>query len=601
MYSNRFFVYGRAGFGEIAFDSEIYTDRNQGLPNTTVNAIAEHPQKASSNVLLLAKDNGLYRSSDSGLNWQEIDSNIFDSRVVNDVHFSGVNPTNVWVATDVNIFKSLDTGQSFSNFNVSGPADGSDTANRNSISLLFETDTSRLYAAMESGLFYSNSSGSNWSSILTNTANILKISQPTGQPETMFIISASQFLRSISLSSDFASSLTTVTSDTLSDGDVNAIAFGPTAGVIYMASTSGIFESTDNGSSWYKSHQATGAGFPDSNYTAISAVSNNSNRILIGSNAALHKILNVTASPYTQNDLTSIFPAKISYVSSRNSDFSTVWALTEMWIYEYNVASDNWLLRSPATPISTYTFVEPHPIKDYLFVGSETTGISTMEYNGSESNLSLPITTSNTHVTSIAFHPSNADVVLVGTEYYGLFHTIDGGSNFANSSDGLGIVTVTAIAGDTSNVIVATTTGVARSSGSDWSNLSFVDSSCSVNSASQISIVSDSDGLYLVAQGDLHRAANDCSNIFNITPDFTPSVLTSLIITSSNALNHLIYIGTDQGLYRSQDGGTSFSAVDDTVKLNTHSLTLIENTNETHKILIGTDAGSYILSDIKLD
>ena len=99
-----------------------------------------------------------------------------------------------------------------------------------------------------------------------------------------------------------------------------------------MASTSGIFESTDNGGS-YKSHQATGAGFPDSNYTAISAVSNNSNRILIGSNAALHKILNVTASPYTQNDLTSIFPAKISYVSSRYSDFSTVWALTEMWIY----------------------------------------------------------------------------------------------------------------------------------------------------------------------------------------------------------------------------------------------------------------------------
>ena len=60
-------------------------------------------------------------------------------------------------------------------------------------------------------------------------------------------------------------------------------------------------------------------------------------------------------------------------------------------------------------------------------------------------------------------------------------------------------------------------------------------------------------------------------------------VFSPLIITSSNALNHLIYIGTDQGLYRSQDGGTSFSAVDDTVKLNTHSLTLIENTNETPK------------------
>ena len=195
----------------------------------------------------------------------------------------------------------------------------------------------------------------------------------------------------------------------------------------------------------------------------------------------LYKILNVEA--YTQNDLTSIFPAKVSYVSSRNSDLSTVWALTEMWIYEYNVASDNWLLLSPATPISTYTFVEPHPIKDYLFVGSETTGISTMDYSGSASVLSLPITTSSTHVTSVAFHPSNSDVVLVGTEYYGLFHTSDGGSNFVTSSNGLGIVTVTAIAGDTSNVYVATTTGVARASVTvNWNSLTFSNSGCGVNS-----------------------------------------------------------------------------------------------------------------------
>ena len=85
--------------------------------------------------------------------------------------------------------------------------------------------------------------------------------------------------------------------------------------------------------------------------------------------------------------------------------------------------------------------------------------------------------------------------------------------------------------------------------------------------------MSDTDGLYLVAQGDLHRAANDCSSITNLTStDFAPSVLSSLIITSSNSLNHLIYIGTDQGLYRSRDGGTSFSAVDNTVKLNTHTV-----------------------------
>ena len=99
------FVYGRAGFGELAFDSEIYTSRNPRFTCTTVNAIAEHPQTTSSNVLLLAKDNGLYRSSDSGMAGRKL-IQIFSIHVSLMMFiFLSVNPTNVWVATDVNIFK----------------------------------------------------------------------------------------------------------------------------------------------------------------------------------------------------------------------------------------------------------------------------------------------------------------------------------------------------------------------------------------------------------------------------------------------------------------------------------------------------------------
>ena len=39
----------------------------------------------------------------------------------------------------------------------------------------------------------------------------------------------------------------------------------------------------------------------------------------------------------------------------------------------------------------------------------------------------------------------------------------------------------------------------------NWNSLTFSNSGCGVNSASQINIVSDSDGLYLVAEGDLHH------------------------------------------------------------------------------------------------
>ena len=86
--------------------------------------------------------------------------------------------------------------------------------------------------------------------------------------------------------------------------------------------------------------------------------------------------------------------------------------------------------------------------------------------------------------------------MLVGTEYYGLFHTIDGGSNLPTHQMDLVSLPLQLLQEIPQMLLWQPTTGVARSSGSDWSNLSFVDSSCSVNSASQISIVSDSDGLY---------------------------------------------------------------------------------------------------------
>jgi len=599
-----FYMYSRAGLGRLDFDSEIYTPMLDDLDNGEIHTFAQHPTSASSNILLLGQTGALYKSSDKGLSWSKVQSGTFSSKTIQDILFLPPSPTNVFVATNQNIYKSVDTGDSFSDFSTNGPMPNN-AANRDIRSMAYDSTNSRLYTGMLGGLFYVNTGGTFWSALQTDEVDIVKIGIAPTTSQTMIVISTTNFLRTTDLLTGSPPPATwkDFTPNTTAAVSVVDLAFSTIAGEFYVASDKGIFETTNNGSVW-SSPQGTGTNFTTIDYNAVSIVNANSNRLLIGSDLSLYKVIDVDQDPYSINDLSSALPPKINSMSRARGDYTSIYLSSEMWLYRYTIAGNSFSLISQLTPVSTYTASLPVPDANVIYAGSATQGISTRALDGSNvSTHSLPVNNPVTEITSILMHPVNTNVLLTGTDQFGLFHTSDAGANWATSVNGIGIQTITALGADGSRVYAGTTTGVLLANATaNWTGLSFAAASCNLNSASQIHVVSNTNGVYLVGQGDLYRASNDCTIMTNLTTsNLTPSVMSSIVLTSSATTVPLIYVGTNQGLYRSRDNGSSFELMPESLKVNIYSLELMQNTTESLKIMMGTNAGAYLIEDIKID
>jgi hypothetical protein len=602
-----FFLASRAGFGELDFNGEVYSDLNHGLPYGIVQDFSQHPDASQSSTLILVQKNALFKSEDRGLNWSELASSTFSGKTLRALVFHPPAPSNVYIATDQNLFKSSDTGQNFTDFNTNGPTPQS-TENRDLRALAYDSTNARLYVGTLAGLYHSNQSGTSWSDLQTDSADILSLSIPPSQSETLFLISTSAFLRTTNLLTNSGlPGFDEITPQAgISGGDVKAMTLTTQAGRIFIATQNGVFESSDQGSTW-STPQATGTGFSGPDYTVIASDSTNPNRLLLGNDRALSKILNNTASPYTVNDLTGILPPAISSLAIPLSDTTSFFAITEMWIYRYTQASNAWNLISAQTPVTTFTFAKPLRGKEVLFIGSRETGLSTMSYSGTDiTTLSLDINNPVTHITSIVFHPFVTDIVLVGTETFGLHYSTDQGGSWTTSVNGLGIQTILnlAVSPDGSEVFLATTTSVLKASDLSnpasfaWTSLGACANQSSVTS---LEVVSNTNGIYLVATGDLFQGSNDCTTLTNLTSNLSPTVLSARIMTLPSTSTRILYLGTDKGLYKSEDDGGTFSLMPGSILSPILDILLIGDTSKHHKLFLGTQAGGYIIEDIKPD
>ena len=603
----KFFLASRAGFGELDLNGEVYTDLNQGLPSGTVKDFSEHPDLAQSSTLILLQDSALFKSSDRGLNWFEIASPSFSGKTLQALLFHPPAPANVYIATDQNLFKSSDTGETYADFNTNGPSPQSN-ANRDVRALTYDATNARLYVGTLEGLYYSNQSGTNWSSLQTDSVDILSLSIPPSQSETLLLISTSAFLRTTNLLTNSGTpSFEEITPTTgSSPGDVNALALTTQPGRVFLATLNGIYESSDQGSTW-STPQATGSGFSGPNYSAIASDSTNPNRLLLGNNRALTKVLNNTASPYTVNDLTGILPPAISSLAIPSSTTTSFFAITEMWVYRYTQTENSWNLISNQSPVSTFTFAEPLPGPKTLFLGNRKTGLSTMSYSGSNlSTLSLNINNPVTHVTSILFHPFATDTLLIGTETFGLHYSRDQGGSWTTSVNGIGIQSVWALGvnPDGSEVFASTSTSVLKATdltspeSFSWSSSGDCGSQGSVT---DIEVVSDTDGVYLIGSGELYQASNDCTTITTLTGNLDPAVLSAKVMTLPSTSTRILYLGTQEGLYKSLDNGSNFTLMPASILMPILDLIVVEDRTDHHKLFLGTQAGGYLIEDIKPD
>ncbi len=99
-----------------------WKDITAGLPNRTVKSITTNPKNPAIAYLTLSgyASPHVYKTSNFGATWTNISSNLPDIPTSTFV-FDPVNPQIIYVGTDVGVFRSIDDGQTWENFNKGMP------------------------------------------------------------------------------------------------------------------------------------------------------------------------------------------------------------------------------------------------------------------------------------------------------------------------------------------------------------------------------------------------------------------------------------------------------------------------------------------------
>lgn len=597
-----FYIASRAGLGSLHFDNLNYSVLDNGLDNYLIEDISQHPDSSSSSTLFLGTQRGGFYSSNSGDSFNKISTGTLDTTTIyNYLMISGDSNT-VYAATSDGLYRSLDSGSLFSKFASGGPGAAS-TATRDLHSLQYEASSFKIFAGFEGGLYSYDTVGTSWSSALSDTAQISKISFAPSQSSTMFIIST-QFLLSedILLGSPSFSNVTPVTAISLS---INDLSLTTIPAKLYVASTYGILESTNQGST-YLGPRATAAAFVDTNYNTLDVRKSSPNQLMAGSNTKLIRVANTQTIPYSYIDITNKIPPKVNAISSPQTNATSVFISTEKWIYKYTHASDTWDLIVNPTPLTTYTQLYPKLDTQKLWFGTDGDGLQQSNFDGSSiSYLSLPVFEVSTTINSIYPHPFNDNILLVGLENYGLMYTSNGGTTFTSSNTGLAAQSIIDVdANDDASLLFALsdTSVYSASNLSSPAALTWVQNLCAFTQAQDILVSVKPNTLttelYIIAQGDIVFSSNLASSCLSTTLGFSPQIISAIDYTTPTT--RVFYVGTNQGLYKSFDLENGImQEVTNNHKTNVHSIEIYKETTFTIDLMIGTDNGSYILHDVK--
>lgn len=162
------------GYGVIfsANGGLTFSLRNTGMGNVTVGKLRIHPKNSA--ILLAATNSGIFKSTNSGLNWTRTSA----TANYTDVEFHPYNPKIVYAVTGGYFYKSTDAGSTFTQITSGLPTTG---VQRGEIAVTkADRGTVFLLTCVNSkfqGLYVSRDSGTNFTNANSVPANILGYSE----------------------------------------------------------------------------------------------------------------------------------------------------------------------------------------------------------------------------------------------------------------------------------------------------------------------------------------------------------------------------------------------------------------------------------------
>ncbi|MDH3504964.1 MAG: hypothetical protein OEM58_10625 [Nitrospirota bacterium] len=227
-----------------------------GQRSDTIVSIALHPTK--SNIIYVATDEAVYKSSDTGETWTRFAGELTRTRVISLAIDPALSATVFAGTMGDGTYKSPDGGRTWHQFSA-GIQKGTISAIVNQI-VFNPRGTEMVYAATTVGVFRSLNGGRNWVERMNgmNEVNfVVSLAIDPQRPNVMYAGTTGGVYRTINgteswekKSSGMVAADAKMASMALG---VNGLAVDPTnSDVVYAGTTKGLYKSTDQGERWAK-------------------------------------------------------------------------------------------------------------------------------------------------------------------------------------------------------------------------------------------------------------------------------------------------------------------------------------------------------------
>ncbi|MEJ2229729.1 MAG: hypothetical protein P8X46_00915 [Nitrospirales bacterium] len=227
-----------------------------GQRSDTIVSIALHPTKP--NIVYVATDEAVYKSSDTGATWSRLAGELTRTRVIS-LAIDPVLPATIFAGTmGDGTYKSPDGGRTWHQFNA-GIQKGTISAIVNQI-VFNPLGTEMLYAATTVGVFRSLDGGRNWTERMqgmTEVNFVVTLAMDPQRPNVLYAGTTGGVYRTINATESWEKKTRgMVASDARMASmalGVNGLAVDPTnSNVVYAGTTNGLYKSTDQAEHWTK-------------------------------------------------------------------------------------------------------------------------------------------------------------------------------------------------------------------------------------------------------------------------------------------------------------------------------------------------------------
>jgi photosystem II stability/assembly factor-like uncharacterized protein len=548
-----------------------------------VRTLAIDPQNTA--IVYAGADEGLYKSTDGGMSWEEADSGLRYTPI-QAVVIDPQNPATLYAAVgNSGVFKSTNGGSDWTILN--------DLATTDVLALAIDPQNpANIYAATYlNGIFKSTDGGAHWIAI-NNGVAVMTVQALVINPQNPAILYAGSqdifadrgaIYRSVdggAAWSEANNGLTSkgITALAIDSQDPSIVYAGTTSGGVFKSTDAGaswngiglgriislaidpnhsgvlyagvsdygIFRSTDGGAGW----SAVNNGATENFIKALSVDPQNSSTVYAGSSHGIFKTTNAGESWSSANS--GFFRTYVSTVAIDPQNQATIYA-GGIGVYKSTDGGASWTVKGLTRTVIEALAVNP---QDSAVVYAATRdGV----YKSNDGGSSWRFTVTGGYVKSLAIDPQNPATVYAGTYDHNIYRSTDSGASWNTVGPALWLVYALAI--DPQNpatVYAGTGSGIYKStdSGSNWTASGLENTGINTLAID----LQNSSTIYAGTNLGVYKTTNGGVSWIAANKGLSEFSVLALAINTKNPA--ILYAGTYLGgVFRSSDGGANWSAI----------------------------------------